>query len=184
MLRTTLTAKGVTIRRCGRVCHFLSGKESPSLQRGNVPPAPVCTPSRAASTIAPSSSPTIVRQSSDTPTQARVGNSGGIGAVPHQNSTLNEDEQGTEDGSSSGSSGARGGGRRGRGKGKRGAGGGGSNGAALRAIKRRDHWANQLCTPEWMLTVPSDLNGAGSPVGAGEPMLQAKHCETTESSKM
>ncbi|CAN0421039.1 unnamed protein product, partial [Hapterophycus canaliculatus] len=40
-----------------------------------------------------------------------------------------------------------------------------SNGAALRAIKRRDHWANQLCTPEWMLTVPSDLNGAGSPVG-------------------
>lgn len=56
------------------------------------------------------------------------------------------------------------------GRGKRGAGGGGSSGAAQRAVKRRDHWANQLCTPEWMLTVPNDLNGAGSPVGAGEPI--------------
>lgn len=56
-----------------------------------------------------------------------------------------------------------------RAKGKRGGGAGGSNGAAQRAVNRRDHWANQLCTPEWMLTVPNDLNGAGSPVGAGEP---------------
>lgn len=56
-----------------------------------------------------------------------------------------------------------------RGRRKRGAGGGGgSGGAAQRAVKRREHWANQLCTPEWMLTVPTDLNGAGSPVGAGE----------------
>eukprot|EP00903_Cladosiphon_okamuranus_P016060 g14826.t1 len=58
-----------------------------------------------------------------------------------------------------------------RGRGKRGAGagpgGGGSSGAAQRAVKRREHWANQLCTPEWMLTVPTDLNGAGSPVGDG-----------------
>lgn len=59
-------------------------------------------------------------------------------------------------------------GGKGRGKGKRA--GGGSNGAAQRAVKRRDHWANQLCTPEWMLTVPNDLNGAGSTVGAGQPM--------------
>ncbi|CAM9132949.1 unnamed protein product [Scytosiphon promiscuus] len=89
-----------------------------------------------------------------------------VDAVPSHNSTSNENEPGIEEnGSSSGS--GRGGGRRGRSKGKRGIGGGGSNGAALRAIKRRDHWANQLCTPEWMLTVPSDLNGAGSPVGAG-----------------
>lgn len=72
--------------------------------------------------------------------------------------------------SSNSSTGARGGGQvGGRGKGKRGA--GGSGGAAQRAIRRRDHWANQLCTPEWMLTVPSDLNGAGSTVGAGEPSL-------------
>lgn len=71
---------------------------------------------------------------------------------------------------SNSSSSARGGGKGGgRGKGKRGA--GGSGGAAQRAIRRRDHWANQLCTPEWMLTVPSDLNGAGSTVGAGEPSL-------------
>ncbi|CAM9613617.1 unnamed protein product [Ectocarpus sp. 6 AP-2014] len=68
--------------------------------------------------------------------------------------------------SNNSSTGARGGGQGGgRGKGKRGA--GGSGGAAQRAIRRRDHWANQLCTPEWMLTVPSDLNGAGSTVGAG-----------------
>ncbi len=49
-----------------------------------------------------------------------------------------------------------------------GGGGGGSSGAARRATRRRDHWANQLCTPEWMLAVPGDLNGAGSRVGAGE----------------
>lgn len=59
-----------------------------------------------------------------------------------------------------------------RGKGKRwGRGGGGSNGAGQRAMNRRDHWANQLCTPEWMLTVPNDLNGARSAVGAGEPVV-------------
>eukprot|EP00904_Undaria_pinnatifida_P011058 jgi/Undpi1/7082/HiC_scaffold_22.g09556.m1 len=51
-----------------------------------------------------------------------------------------------------------------RGKGKRGPGG---DSGTQRAVKRRDHWANQLCTPEWMLTVPSDLNGARSSVGAG-----------------
>ena len=51
-----------------------------------------------------------------------------------------------------------------RGKGKRGPGG---DSGTQRAVKRRDHWANQLCTPEWMLTVPSDLNGAGSSIGAG-----------------
>ena len=45
----------------------------------------------------------------------------------------------------------------------------GDSASTQRAVKRRDHWANQLCTPEWMLTVPSDLNGAGSSVGAGEP---------------
>ncbi|CAM9998491.1 unnamed protein product, partial [Ectocarpus sp. 13 AM-2016] len=68
--------------------------------------------------------------------------------------------------SNNSSTGARGGGQGvGRGKGKRGA--GGSGGATQRAIRRRDHWANQLCTPEWMLTVPSDLNGAGSTVGSG-----------------
>lgn len=65
-----------------------------------------------------------------------------------------------------------------RGRGKRGAGGGGSSGAAQRAVKRREHWASQLCTPEWMLTVPNDLNGAGSPVGAGEPIPRTHmpHC--------
>ena len=68
------------------------------------------------------------------------------------------------------SSGSRGG--KSRGKGKRGAGGGGDYGSIQRAVKRRDHWANQLCTPEWMLTVPSDLNGAGSSVGAGEPSVR------------
>lgn len=43
-----------------------------------------------------------------------------------------------------------------------------NNGGLHRAESRRDHWASQLCTPEWMLTVPHDLNGAGSAVGAGE----------------
>lgn len=70
----------------------------------------------------------------------------------------------------SSSSGSRGG--KSRGKGKRGAGGGSDGGSTQRAVKRRDHWANQLCTPEWMLTVPSDLNGAGSSVGAGEPSVR------------
>ncbi|CAM9441530.1 unnamed protein product [Discosporangium mesarthrocarpum] len=32
---------------------------------------------------------------------------------------------------------------------------------------RRDYWAAQLCSPEWMLGVPSDLNGKGSIVGEG-----------------
>lgn len=47
-------------------------------------------------------------------------------------------------------------------------GGHSETGASKTVINKRDHWANQLCTPEWMLTVPSDLDGAGSPVGAGE----------------
>lgn len=53
-------------------------------------------------------------------------------------------------------------------KGSKGNGKGGRGRELHRAVKRRDHWANQLCTPEWMLTVPSDLNGAGSTIGAGE----------------
>lgn len=68
------------------------------------------------------------------------------------------------------------GGHRGTATGKRGAGGGGSSGAAQRAVKRRDHWANQLCTPEWMLTVPNDLNGAGSPVGDGKRIPRTVLC--------
>lgn len=43
-----------------------------------------------------------------------------------------------------------------------------SRGGRGKVVKRRDHWANQLCTPEWMLTVPSDLDGAGDPLGSGE----------------
>ncbi|CAM9384243.1 unnamed protein product [Sphacelaria rigidula] len=42
-----------------------------------------------------------------------------------------------------------------------------SRGGRGKVVKRRDHWANQLCTPEWMLTVPSDLDGAGDPLGSG-----------------
>ena len=45
-------------------------------------------------------------------------------------------------------------------------------GKSEKVMELRDHWANQLCTPEWMLTVPSDLNGAGSPVGAGEDITK------------
>lgn len=77
---------------------------------------------------------------------------------------------GLPSGNGSSSSGSRGGG--GKRKGKRGAGGGVDGSSMQRAVKRRDHWANQLCTPEWMLTVPSDLNGAGSSVGAGEPSVR------------
>lgn len=51
-------------------------------------------------------------------------------------------------------------------------GGRSETGVSETVIKRRDHWANQLCTPEWMLTVPNDLDGAGSPVGAGEHMAK------------
>ena len=34
-------------------------------------------------------------------------------------------------------------------------------------LRRRDYWASQLTTPEWMLQVPSRLNGRGSRVGDG-----------------
>lgn len=51
---------------------------------------------------------------------------------------------------------------------RRNRGGHSETGVSEKVIKQRDHWANQLCTPEWMLTVPSDLDGAGNPVGAGE----------------
>eukprot|EP00752_Nemacystus_decipiens_P013797 g12249.t1 len=95
-----------------------------------------------------------------------------IGASKAAGTVLGEGESGMGEAvnSSSSISGSRMNGRNSqghRGKGKRGAGGGGSNAAVQRAVKRREHWANQLCTPEWMLTVPNDLNGAGSPVGAG-----------------
>ena len=65
-------------------------------------------------------------------------------------------------------------GRKGKSSSRRNRGGRGETGMSQQAMKRRDHWANQLCTPEWMLTVPSDLNGAGSPVGAGEQTSKSK----------
>lgn len=92
--------------------------------------------------------------------QARDNAAGPAAGVDGVSSVFASDETGMEDGGPTNCTGGKS-----RGNGKR----GGSNGAAHRATNRRDHWANQLCTPEWMLTVPNDLNGAGSTVGAGEP---------------
>ena len=48
---------------------------------------------------------------------------------------------------------------------------GGALGAEARRrahwLRRRDYWSAQLTTPEWMLQVPSRLNGRGSRVGDG-----------------
>lgn len=58
-----------------------------------------------------------------------------------------------------------------------------------REIERRDHWANQLCTPEWMVSIPTDLNGAGSRLGAGGKIalmqsMETKNCVASSSREL
>ncbi|GLE01660.1 hypothetical protein PINS_up010494 [Pythium insidiosum] len=48
-----------------------------------------------------------------------------------------------------------------------------------RIKRRRAHFAQQLLVPEWMVDVPSDLNGKGSQIGAGwyvVPRPEGKRC--------
>jgi len=53
-----------------------------------------------------------------------------------------------------------------------------------RVKARRRFWASSVTTPEWMVDVPSGLNGSGSPVGAGwfvRPRPEGKRCLVTAS---
>lgn len=48
-----------------------------------------------------------------------------------------------------------------------------------RVKRRRQHFANQLMVPEWLVDVPSDLNGKGSAMGEGWyvlPRPEGKRC--------
>ena len=43
-----------------------------------------------------------------------------------------------------------------------------SKGKEAKLKLRRDYWCCQLCTPEWMTDVPSDLSGTGREAGEGK----------------
>ncbi|CAM9963504.1 unnamed protein product, partial [Choristocarpus tenellus] len=40
-------------------------------------------------------------------------------------------------------------------------------GSKAQMAARSGYWATQLCSPEWMLSVPTDLDGKGSRTGEG-----------------